>query len=255
MLLNLCWTQNNHKLVQFSVRRKTMITSKKHDSVNKINVSMVCLASLCIKQNLSRMSHVTSHNNIITHCREWSARKANADVQMLVEAKSKPHDIEIYTDGSSTRDRSGWGFTAKQGTWEDFMKTVEPAEPRPPVWPWRGATHRLHMPTFWQTQWTCCKRSSLIWTAPTGTQTCTVFGCRDFCGSTVPGMPNSVGMNGQIDWKAHQIAFIWSAAWQGRDAQRLEEPSEHGQATASQHLSPEGKRIGVTKWPSSHPPR
>ena len=38
----------------------------------------------------------------------------NAEVQMLVEANSKPHDIVIYTDGSVTRDRSGWGFTVKQ---------------------------------------------------------------------------------------------------------------------------------------------
>ena len=36
-------------------------------------------------------------------------------VQMLVESNSKPHDIVIYTDGSITRDRFGWGFTVKQG--------------------------------------------------------------------------------------------------------------------------------------------
>ena len=36
-------------------------------------------------------------------------------VQMLVEAKRKPHAIVIYTDGSVTRNRSGWGFTVKQG--------------------------------------------------------------------------------------------------------------------------------------------
>ena len=34
---------------------------------------------------------------------------------MLVEANSKPHDIVIYTGGSVTRDRSGWGFMVKQG--------------------------------------------------------------------------------------------------------------------------------------------
>ena len=53
--------------------------------------------------------------NISTHCREWPAGKTNAEVQMLVEANSKPHDIVIYTDGSVTRDRSGWGFTVKHG--------------------------------------------------------------------------------------------------------------------------------------------
>ena len=53
--------------------------------------------------------------NLGTHCREWPARKNNADVQMRVESNSKPHDIVIYTDGSVTRDRSGWEFTVKQG--------------------------------------------------------------------------------------------------------------------------------------------
>ena len=54
-------------------------------------------------------------DNLGMHCREWPARKAIAEVQMLVEANSKPHDIVIYTDGSVTRDQSGLGFTVKQG--------------------------------------------------------------------------------------------------------------------------------------------
>ena len=33
---------------------------------------------------------------------------------MLAEVNRKPHDV-IYTDGSVTRDRSGLGFTVKQG--------------------------------------------------------------------------------------------------------------------------------------------
>ena len=53
--------------------------------------------------------------NLGTHCREWPAGKTNAEVQMLVKDNSKPHDIVIYTDGSVIRDRSGWGFTVKQG--------------------------------------------------------------------------------------------------------------------------------------------
>ena len=47
------------------------------------------------------------------------------------------------------------------------------------------------MPSFSQTQWTSCKRWSLEWAAPTGTQPCTVFGYKDFCGSTVLGTPES----------------------------------------------------------------
>ena len=52
-------------------------------------------------------------------------------------------------------------------------------------------THRLHMPSFSQTQWTSCKRWSLEWAAPTGTQPCTAFSYKDFCGSTVLGKPVS----------------------------------------------------------------
>ena len=52
--------------------------------------------------------------NVGTYCREWPAGEANAEVQMIVDANSKPHDIVIYTDGSVTRDQSGWGFTIKQ---------------------------------------------------------------------------------------------------------------------------------------------
>ena len=53
--------------------------------------------------------------NLGAHCREWPAGKANAVVQMLVDHNNKPYDIVIHTDGSVTRDWSGWGFTAKQG--------------------------------------------------------------------------------------------------------------------------------------------
>ena len=53
--------------------------------------------------------------NLGAHCREWPAGKPNAEVQMLVEANSKPQDIVVYTEDSVTRDRSGWGFTIRQG--------------------------------------------------------------------------------------------------------------------------------------------
>ena len=57
----------------------------------------------------------TMPENLGTLCRKWPAGKANAEVQMLVESNSMPHDIVIYTDNSVTRDRSGLGFTVKQG--------------------------------------------------------------------------------------------------------------------------------------------
>ena len=149
----------------------------------------------------------------------WPAGKANAKVQMLVEANSKPHDIVNYTDGSVTRDQSGWGFTVKQvgrtarGQWCQQSQL--------PVWPWRqkqshmqycdyppNVTHTSHLPSFSQTQWTSCKRWSLEWAALTGTQPCTVFGYKDFCRSAVLGTLESVGMNGQIDRQAQQMSHL-----------------------------------------------
>ena len=63
-------------------------------------------------------------------------------------------------------------------------------------------------PTSQGQVWTSCKRWSLEWAAPTGTQPYTVFGYKDFCGSTVLGTPESVGMNRQIDWQALQISHL-----------------------------------------------
>ena len=51
-------------------------------------------------------------------------------------------------------------------------------------------------------------RWSLEWAAPTGTQSCTSLGYKDFCGSTALGTPESVRMNGQIDWQLQQISHL-----------------------------------------------
>ena len=61
--------------------------------------------------------------NLGTHYREWQGGKANAEVQMLVGANSRPHDIVIYTDGSVTSDRSGFGFTVNQGGWTVYEES------------------------------------------------------------------------------------------------------------------------------------
>ena len=73
---------------------------------------------------------------------------------------------------------------------------------------------------------------------------------QNFCGSTAVRRLESVGMNRQTDWQAQQITHLVC-----RGARRLEELSEHGQARASQHWSPEGRRSGERKQPTFHPPR
>ena len=94
-------------------------------------------------------------------------------------------------------------------------------------------THRLHIPSFSQTQRTSCKRWSVEWAAPTGTQPCTVFGYKDFFGSTVLGMPESVGMNGQIDWLRGLRNFL-----------NMDKPEHH----STDHL----KERGVEKGSGRH---
>ena len=102
--------------------------------------------------------------NLGTHCHECPDGKANAEVQMLVEANSKPHDIVIYTDGSVTKNRSGWKFTVKQGgrtvyedsgshrvTTSSLTMEVE-AVTHAIQWLAPSVTHSIHMSSFSQTQ-------------------------------------------------------------------------------------------------------
>ena len=139
---------------------------------------------------------------------------------MLVDANSKPHDIVIYTDGSVTRERSGWGFTVKQ----DGRTVHEDSEAH------RVTTSSLTMEVEAVThaiQWLASQRDARITHAiiltdsmnllqkvesgmgcPDWHTAITVFGYKDFCGSAVLGTPESVGMNGQIDWQALQISHL-----------------------------------------------
>ena len=34
---------------------------------------------------------------------------------LLIQENSRPQDLIVHTDGSVTKDQSGWGFTVKQG--------------------------------------------------------------------------------------------------------------------------------------------
>ena len=95
---------------------------------------------------------------------------------MLVKANSRPHDIVIYTDGSVKMDRSGWRFTIKQGgrtvhedsgahrvTTSSLTMEIEACNTVASLSAW-------HTDYTCQTQWTSCKRKSLEWASPTGTQ-------------------------------------------------------------------------------------
>ena len=153
--------------------------------------------------------------------------KANAEVQMLVEANSKSHDIVIYMDGSVTRDRSGWGFTIEQGgrtVHEDsgahivttFSLTME-VEAVTHTTQWLASqrdaqtTHAIILTDSMNLP----RKAEFGMSCPDWTQTCTVFNYKDFCGSTVLGTPESVGMNGHIDLQAQQIShLIYSLAGQ-----------------------------------------
>ena len=44
-----------------------------------------------------------------------ASRQAESEIKLLIQENSKPQDLIVYTDGSVTKDQSGWGFTDKQG--------------------------------------------------------------------------------------------------------------------------------------------
>ena len=182
---------------------------------------------------------------------------------MLVEAYGKPHDIVIYTDGSVTRDRSGWGFTVKQGgrtvhedsgahrvTTSSLTMEVE------------AVTHTI--------QWRASQRDAQITHAIILTNSKNLLqkvdsgmGCPDwhtamhslwlqrllwhYCSGYA-----GVSGNERADRLASTsgLQLGWAEV-----LKRLEELSEHGQARASQHCSPEGKRSGERKRPTFDPLR
>ena len=167
-----------------------------------------------------------------THWCEWPVGKANAEVQMLVEANSKPHDIVIYTDGSVTRDQSGWGFTFKQGG--RIVHEDSGAH--------RVTTSSLTMEVEAVTraiQWQASQHEAQIMHAVILTDSMNLLH------KVESGM-------GCPDWHTamHSLQLkrlLWIYRTESACAQRLEELSEHGQATASQHCSPKGKRSGERK--------
>ena len=54
-------------------------------------------------------------HHLAKHCQEWPAGKTESEIKFLIQENRKPPDIIVYTDGSVTKDQSGWGFTVKQG--------------------------------------------------------------------------------------------------------------------------------------------
>ena len=130
--------------------------------------------------------------------------------KMLVEANSKPHDIVMYTDGSVIRDRSGWGFTVKQGGRTEHEDSGA----------LRVTTFSLTMEVEAVTnaiRWLASQREAQITHAivlidsmnllqnvesgmdcPDWHTAMHGLRCKDFRGFTALGTPGSVGMNGQI---------------------------------------------------------
>ena len=41
--------------------------------------------------------------------------KTESKIKLLIQENGKPQELIVYTDGSVTKDQSGWGFTVKQG--------------------------------------------------------------------------------------------------------------------------------------------
>ena len=52
--------------------------------------------------------------NLGRYCRALPAGKADSEIRQLIQENNKPQDLISYTDGSVTRNQSGWGFTVKQ---------------------------------------------------------------------------------------------------------------------------------------------
>ena len=57
-----------------------------------------------------------------------------SEIKLLIQENSKPQDLIVYTDGSVTKDRSGWGFTVKEGATAIYeLKAVQPIGSQSPA--------------------------------------------------------------------------------------------------------------------------
>ena len=68
-----------------------------------------------VKELIKKFFGNDDSENLGRRCRQWPAGKADLEVKLLIEKHSQPHDLRIYTDGSVTEEKSGWGFTVQQG--------------------------------------------------------------------------------------------------------------------------------------------
>ena len=133
-LLNLPSMETRHKVDQVKAYLNAMQNPKNplHDTVKDENGCMLARGKSWMGQAELLIQHVWDladlkkvrdwekrpvelkpcyktllSENLGTHCRESPVRKANAEVQILVEANSKPHDIVMYMDSLVTMDWSG----------------------------------------------------------------------------------------------------------------------------------------------------
>ena len=145
----------------------------------------------------------------------------------------------IYTDGSVTRDRSGWGFTVKQGG-----KTVHEDSGAH-----RVTTSNLTMEVEAIThaiQWLASQRDAKITHAIFLSDSMNLLqkvvsgmGCPDWHTAMhslrlqrllwiyCPGHAESVGMNGQIDWQAQQISHLICSLAGQRNFLNMNRPEHH----------------------------
>ena len=66
-------------------------------------------------QEIQHLCHTFIPDNLGRHCREWTARSADAEVNILLEEITKTGDLRVYTDGSVSQNQSGWGYIIKRG--------------------------------------------------------------------------------------------------------------------------------------------
>ena len=123
-------------------------------------------------------------------------------------------DLIVYTDGSVTKDQSGWSFMSSKVQLPS-MKTVQP---QPPAWQWRWKQspmldclkrwqsdhpcHHLHRFNELATKW------KVEWEAQTGMCRWSTSTFEISCGCTALDMPEWRETTEQVDWQAKQPSQV-----------------------------------------------
>ena len=171
-LIKIYKTSKDFQEVAEAVQQLDSVSKRCHDTRSLLNPDK---AQTLYLNQFWLLYETLLPENLGKHCQKWPAGKTELEmleIKFLIQENGKMQDLIVSTDGSVTKDQSGWSFMSSKVQLPS-MKTVQPIQSQPPAWQWRWkqlpmpsaglpqeVTVRPHLPSSSQIQWACYKVKS-----------------------------------------------------------------------------------------------